>query len=173
MLLTRTIGLAAAGLLMACNPTFNWRTVRADGAPLQALMPCKPDAASRQVPLGGVPTALQMRSCDAGGLTFAVAWADVGEAARVEPALRGWQQATLVAVRADAASGAEPRPQVRVSGADRAEALSARGLDHRGEPIEVRAVHVVRGTHLHQAAIYGPSIDDDVARTFFEGLQVQ
>lgn len=164
-----------AGLLMACSPTFNWRTVSADSAPLQALMPCKPDAASRQVPLAGVPTALQMRSCDAGGLTFAIAWADVGEAARVEPALRGWQQATRLAVRAEPAPGgaAPPGAEVRVRGADRAEGLSARGLDHRGQPIEVRAVHAVRGTHLVQAAIYGQAIDDELVRTFFEGLQLQ
>ena len=99
---------AAAFLLLAsaCSPTFNWRELRVDGTPLQALMPCKPDTASRPVPLGGAGTApveLHMHSCEAGGLRFAVAWADVGQPAQVAPALAAWRQASLQAIRASGA----------------------------------------------------------------------
>jgi hypothetical protein len=168
----RFIGpLAVPFLLAACSPTFNWRALPAEGVPLQALMPCKPDKAEREVPLAGVPTPLQMRSCDAGGLTFAVAWADVGEPARVAPALAGWRRATLLALRA--ADDTAPPAPARVVGASEALGLQAEGRDPRGEPVRVRAVHAARGTLLVQAAIYGRAIDERVAETFFDGLQLQ
>ena len=40
---------------------------------------CKPDKAEKVVPLGGRPTPLRLLGCDAGGATFAVAVAAVGE----------------------------------------------------------------------------------------------
>ncbi|MBL0920214.1 MAG: hypothetical protein IBJ14_16040 [Hydrogenophaga sp.] len=172
----RYTGLLAVPLLLAaCSPTFNWRALPVDSAPLQALMPCKPDKAEREVPLAGVPTTLQMRSCDTGGLTFAVAWADVGEPARAAPALAGWRRATLLALHASPALADEAAAQApaRVVGASEAIGLQAEGRDPRGEPVRVRAVHAARGTLLVQAAIYGRAIDERVADTFFEGLQLK
>lgn len=165
--------LAAPLWLAACSPTFNWRALPVDGAPLQALLPCKPEKAEREVPLAGVPTALQMRSCEAGGLTFAVAWADVREPARVPAALAGWRRASLLALKADPAladqTDAPPRPVVK--GASQALGLQADGTDHRGAAMRMQAVHATRGTLIVQAAVYGPTIDERVAATFFEGLQ--
>lgn len=172
----RTFGqpvlLAVLALFAACSPTFNWRALPADGVPLRALMPCKPDKAEREVPLGGQPTRLQMRSCDTGGLTFAVAWADVGDAARVPAALSGWRRATLLSLRADPAL-ADAAPQaVRVPGATQALGLQAEGSGPDGDPMRMQAVHAVRGSLIVQAAIYGRAIDDRVATTFFEGLEL-
>jgi hypothetical protein len=166
--------LAAPLLLAACSPTFNWRALPNDGAPLQALMPCKPEKAEREVPLAGVPTTLQMRSCEAGGLTFALAWADVGDAARVAPALAGWRRATLLALQADPAladapAAGPPRP---VKGAREAIGLQAEGRDHRGAAMRMQAVHATRGTLIVQAAVYGAVIDERVAASFFEGLEL-
>lgn len=167
---------ALSGLLWlaACTPTFNWRTVQADGGAVQALMPCKPDRAEREVPLGGPPAQMHMMSCDTGGLTFAVAWVDAGDAARAAPALAAWRRATLAAVRADpaladAAAAAWPAVLAR---ADAVQGLAAQGTDHRGQAIAVRAVHAAQGSRLVHAAIYGPSIPPEAAATFFEGLQL-
>jgi hypothetical protein len=171
-----SIGLLAVPLLLAaCTPTFNWRALPAGSAPLQALLPCKPEQAEREVPLAGVTTRLQMRSCDTGGLTFAIAWADVGEPARVAPALAGWRRATLLALRADPALADDPavRRQAQVEGASEAIGLRAQGRDHRGEAVQVHAVHAVRGTLLVQAAVYGRDIDPRVADTFFEGVRLR
>lgn len=166
--------LAALSLLAACTPTFNWRALPAEGVPLRALMPCKPDKAEREVPLGGQPTRLQMRSCDTGGHTFAVAWADVGEPARTAHALAGWRRATLLALGADPAlaDDAAARPPARVPGASEALGLRAEGRDHRGQPMHMQAVHAVRGTLIVQAAVYASAIDERVAATFFDGLQL-
>ena len=165
---------AALLWLAACSPTFNWRTVQADGAAVQALMPCKPDRAEREVPLGAALAPLHMMSCDTGGLTFAVAWVDAGDAARAATVLAAWRRATLAAVRADPALADSPHAAwpALLPGADAVQGLVAQGTDHRGQPIEVRALHAVQGQRLYQAALYGPAIPAELAATFFEGLQL-
>ena len=67
--------LGACLALAGCNPALNWRVARLDGAPVQALLPCKPERAERQVPLTASGTTLRLMSCKAGGLTFALALA--------------------------------------------------------------------------------------------------
>ncbi|MFZ3118274.1 MAG: hypothetical protein WA159_08145, partial [Variovorax sp.] len=56
MLLPSRAGLAAAFVvavaLSACSPTFNWREVPVGDAGLVAMLPCKPDRATRAMPLG-------------------------------------------------------------------------------------------------------------------------
>lgn len=110
---------AAAALLLAaaaCSPTFNWREWRVDDTPLQALMPCKPESATRPVPLAGAgaaPVVLHMHSCEAGGLRFAVAWADMGQPAQVPAALASWRGASLQAIRAQGATGPRRWPARR------------------------------------------------------------
>lgn len=162
-------------ILSACNPTFNWRELRPEGTPLQALMPCKPETATRPVPLdGGAPTELHMHSCETGGLTFAVAWAELGDAARVPGALSGWRRASLGAVRVDPARADDPATawNAPVPGATAAQGLTAQGSNHAGQPVQVRAVHFARGTQVYQAAVYGPALSDEVTVAFFDGLKL-
>lgn len=161
--------------LSGCNPTFNWRALRPEGTPLQALMPCKPETATRPAPLdGGTPTELHMHSCDAGGLTFAVAWAELGDAARVPSALTGWRRASLGALRVDPAQADDPATAwtIAVRGAGQTIGLRAQGSDHQGRPVQVRAVFFARGSQVYQAAVYGPAPGDEVSLSFFEGLQL-
>lgn len=174
---TRPLGLVLSAwlLLAACNPTFNWRELRPEGTPLLALMPCKPESATRPVPLdGGAPMNLHMHSCDTGGLTFAVAWAELGDAARMPGALTGWRRATLAAVEVDPARADDPATawNAAVPGATQTIGLTAMGLNHLGQPVQVRAVHFARGAQVYQAAVYGPTLGDDTTSVFFEGLKL-
>lgn len=169
------LALSASLVLVACNPTFNWRELRPEGTSLVALMPCKPESATRPVPLdGGAPAELHMHSCDTGGLTFAVAWAEPGDAARVPGVISGWRRATLAAVQVDPARADDPSTSwsVNVPGATQSVGLSAVGRDHQGVPVQVRAVHFARGAQVYQAAIYGPAPGDEIAAVFFEGLKL-
>ena len=162
---------AAVALLLtasACSPTFNWRVLRVDGTPLVALLPCKAESATRPVPLtGAVPTELHMHSCEAGDLRFAVAWADVGQAGQVAPALNAWRSASLQAIRASGADwpGA-------VAGADTLQGVQAQGTDPQGHAVQTRALYFARGTQVFQAAVYGPRLPDEVLDAFFSGLQL-
>ncbi|WP_066272372.1 hypothetical protein [Hydrogenophaga palleronii] len=162
-------------LLVACSPTFNWRALRPEGAAVQALMPCKPESATRPAPLdGGAPVELHMHSCEAGGLTFALAWAELGDAARVPAALAGWRRASLVAVRVDPARADDPDNtfDATVAGAAQVQGLRAQGTGPTGQPVQMRAVQLARGTQVVQAAVYGPAVSDELAATFFEGIKL-
>jgi hypothetical protein len=83
--------------LSACSPNFNWREARFDGAPLVALLPCKPERAERTVPLLGEPgQRLQMAGCPAGGASFTVSVIQLPAGlpeASVREALARWEQA--------------------------------------------------------------------------------
>ncbi len=171
---TRAAALAALLLsVSACSPTFNWRELRVDGTPLLALMPCKPESATRPVPLGGAaagPTALHMHSCEAGGLRFAVAWADVGQAAQVAPALAAWRSASLQAIRVAPAAAGDWA--VKLPGADPVQGVAAQGTDAQGQPVQSRALYFARGTQVFQAAVYGPRLPDEALDAFVAGLQL-
>jgi hypothetical protein len=169
-----SIGLLLALALTACNPTFNWRELRPEGTPLEALLPCKPETADRSVPLGGSPTVLHMNSCKTGGLTFALAWAEVSDNGAVPAALIDWQRASLAAIRIDPAQHADPshRWSAKLSGSTLVQGIQAQGTDPQGQPIQTRAVYFARGTQVFQAAIYGPALSDEVSATFFDGLKL-
>jgi hypothetical protein len=70
----------ACALLIACTPTFNWRDVSFEQAPATALLPCKPDRASRPVELAGQKLMMHMAGCEAGGAMFAVALLELPDA---------------------------------------------------------------------------------------------
>lgn len=173
--LSRTAAMAALSLtLSACSPTFNWRELRPAGTPLLALMPCKPESASRSVPLAGAPVALHMHSCEAGGLRFAVAWADVGDASQVAPAMDAWRRAGLQSIRVPAAGDAatDTAWPVQVPGAVAVVGVQANGTDPQGQPVQTRAAYFTRGTQVYQAAVYGTRLPGEALDAFFAGLQL-
>lgn len=159
--------------LSACYPTFNWRELRPEGTPLQALLPCKPETAERTVPLGGAPTVLHMNSCKVGDLTFALAWANAADAGAVPAMLSDWQRASLAAIRIDPGLHTDPayRWNATVAGASLAQGITAQGTDPQGQSVQARAVYFARGTQVFQAAVYG-SASNEVNTTFFDGLKL-
>lgn len=160
--------------LTACSPTFNWRDWPLAGTPLTALFPCKPEQAEREVPLGGAPTVLHMHSCDAGGVTFAVAWIKVAETEHVAPALAQWRLATLGAIRADASQADDPKQRWEggVAGAQQSVGMRAQGHDRQGRALQAQVLFFSRGTQVYQAALYGTQWSDEVGSSFFEGLRL-
>ena len=77
----------AAVLLVACSPTLDWREVQPEGAGAQLMFPCKPSTNVRTLQLAGARIPMALHACSAGQMTFALAVADVIDAARVGPAL--------------------------------------------------------------------------------------
>jgi hypothetical protein len=72
--------LGVGASLLACTPTFNWRDVSFEQAPVTALLPCKPDRGSRQVELATHKLTMHMAGCEAGGAMFAVALVELSDA---------------------------------------------------------------------------------------------
>ena len=170
--------LAALTALAACSPTLNWREVRLEGTALALLMPCKPDKAQKTVPLAGQPTELMLLSCDAGGMTFAVAVADVKDASKTAVALAQWQSAALANIKAGAApikAGAAPAAvPLKLPGlASGAALIKATGQRPNGQAVRTQAAYFAQGTLVFQAAMYADNLSADAADTFFSGLKFE
>lgn len=174
--------------LMGCSPAFNWREVRPDGTRLSLLLPCKPDKAQKTVPLGGQPTVLAMLGCDAGGATFAVAVADLGDAAKAGPVLAQWQGLTLANMKAGSRA-ASPGPggaqvvPLKLPGASAEPApllVSAQGQRADGTAVMGRAAYFAQGSQVFQVVMYAGATQRDtapeaveVAETFFASLKFE
>ena len=166
-----TLAVLALATLAACNPTFNWRDVRLEDTRLSLLMPCKPDTAQKTVPMAGQPTELMLLSCDAGGVTFAVAAADVKDASKVAATLAQWQSATLANMKAAPATNAAA---LKIAGAAGGAVLvKATGQRANGQAVGSQAAYFVQGTQVFQAVMYADKISVDVAETFFSGLKFE
>ena len=166
--------LTALLALGACSPAFNWREVRPDNTPLSLLLPCKPDKLEKVVPLGGQNTTLAMLGCDAGGATFAVAVADVGDADKAAPILAQWQRLTLANMQAGPdtvevnplklrGAAAKPPPSV----------VQARGKRAEGADVSGQAAYFARGSQVFQVVIYAQQITPEVAETYFSSLKFE
>lgn len=161
-----------AASLAACSPTFNWREVPVGDDGVIALLPCKPDRATRNLPLGAESVAVDMAGCEAGGATFAVAHATAGSAAQAESWMRAWRAATRIQL--DGAALTETAAVLPRAAASPAVArLDAQGAD------PAKAAHVlwfarqrVDGMALYQATVLGTPSSAEALATFFEGLRI-
>lgn len=163
--------LTVAALLLslgACTPTFNWRQVRAEPGPASVLMPCKPERGERRVAMTEAGVVLHLMRCETGGLTFALAWAQLAPIDDREAVLRRWHSASLVSWQAaetelsPVASGARSGLRYRWQGT---------GRNHNGEPLPVRSAYFVQGDWVYQALIAGAPRSDEPVTTFIESLQ--
>lgn len=158
-------------ILQGCSPTFNWRDVHPAQTPLIALFPCKPDQDARMVSLAAKEVTLTMLACDAGGATFALAYADMQDIANTGVALGQWKSATLATMRGHVSSelpfvlhGASVLPpSVQVQ---------ARGTRPDGAPVALQAVWFVVGSQVFQAAVYADPVSPAVAEAYFAGLRL-
>lgn len=96
--------LAAVLALTACAPELNWRDVRAEGTRVTLSLPCKPVEQRRTAQLAGQAAAMQMRVCNAGGVTWGWLWANLDDPVAVGPALN----ALVSGARANLGAGAAP-----------------------------------------------------------------
>ncbi len=160
-------------LLQACSPSLNWRDVRPEGTGLVLLLPCKPDKAQRTVPLGGSATELNMLGCDAGGTTFAVASADIGDAAKVVEVLAQWQKLTLLNMKA--APGAQVLPLKVVGSASMPPAVlvKAQGQRADGQAVTGQAAYFAKGTQVFQVVMYAGKAAPEASETFFSSLKFE
>jgi hypothetical protein len=166
------VAAAAVGLLAGCSPTFNWREVRPDQTRLALLLPCKPDKAEKVVPLGGRPTTLRLLGCDAGGATFAIAAADLGDAAQIANVLTQWQALTLTNMKA----GAPQATALAMKGAAPSPApvlVKAQGQRADGTAVSGQAVYFAQGTQVFQAVVYADKLAPEVAETYFASLSFE
>ncbi len=160
--------LVAAG----CSPKLNWRDVQPGNSGLKLLLPCKPDQGDKIVPLGGRPTKMTMMGCDAGGATFAVALADLGDAPNLPEVLAQWQALTLDNMKATPAT-TQSRP-LRVPGASSEPApvlVVAQGQRPDGSAVNGWAAYFTKGSQVVQVVMYASAIEPVAAEIYFASLK--
>ena len=174
-------GLLLLLLLPGCSPVFNWRDVTVTDN-LVALLPCKPDRATRTLEIPGIERiSISMSGCAAGDATFAIAQAEAGSAAQAAMWLGAWKSSTraqwpdaqlteVVATvnGADAASGSRFTISRAAEGAARKASVQFAGAEMLWFTRAVDATHVM----IYQAMVLGKPSADDAAATFFEGVRL-
>ncbi len=166
----RALAVICVLALAACSPTFNWRDTPIGESGLVALLPCKPDRASRALPLGTDSVTVQLVGCEAGDATFAVAHATARDASQAEAWLRGWRAATR-AQAGEAAVAESPGALPRSATAPAPVRLEVQG------PVPLQVLWFARqqpggGVVLYQATVLGRPSSAEAIPTFLEGLRL-
>jgi hypothetical protein len=167
-LLALMVLLVAAG----CSPQLNWRDVQPGNSGLKLLLPCKPDQGDKIVPLGGRPTKMTMMGCDAGGATFAVALADLGDTPNLPEVLAQWQALTLDNMKA--APATTQSRMLRVPGASEEPApvlVVAQGQRPDGSAVNGWAAYFSKGSQVVQVVMYASAIEPVAAEIYFSSLK--
>lgn len=161
----------AGALLLACAPALDWREVRPADAGITLLFPCKPDSQARQVQLGPDAVRLELHACTAAGVTWALAFADVVDPARVGPALEELRSAAARNLGASEpqvlslkVAGATPNPA--------SQRVQFRGRMPDGRVVTEQAAVFAKGTRVFQAIALGDKLDAEAADSFFGSLRL-
>lgn len=163
-------------LLAACNPALNWRETRINDTALIAMLPCKPDAGARTVPLGGRDVSLHMTGCDAAGATFAIAHATVASAGAAPAVLSQWRKATLANMGALSSRDMpleKPLGGALSIGGTVPVRVTAEGRRKDGSAVAMQGTWFAKDTQVFHAVVYAERISPDMVETFFSGLKFQ
>jgi hypothetical protein len=163
-------GVLAALLLAACTPTWDWRTVEVPDTPLKAELPCRPGRFQRDVVVGGAPLKLFMLSCEAGGVTYGVATADVADITRVDAVLHGLAESAGAAIRsADSTVGALNMSGVTPFSGNTSARLHGKRPD--GQAVEESIRVFARGSRVYQVTAIGVALPQPALEPFENGLR--
>lgn len=159
-------------LLSACAPTFNWRETPIGTSALLAMFPCKPETVTRTLPLAQAEHAMAMRSCDADGVTFAVAHAVLSDPTRADQVLTDWRASTLAGLRADPATATSEVPK-GLPVLPRMQVLRAGTAAGDPKPMQLRGVWFASGADVFAAFVLAPQIPAEASDPFFAGLRLR
>ena len=164
-------GLLMAAALAGCAPELDWREVRPTGQSIQALFPCKPIAQERSVRLSGKPVWLTLQACGAGGQTWGLASADLGDPTLVGRALTELGTAAALNIGATVpvpaplqVPGATPNPA--------SQRASLQGTLPDGKAVQMQLAVFAHGTRVYQATVLGPQVPAAAAQTFLGALRI-
>lgn len=160
--------LSVAATVLACSPALNWREVPLQG--MVTLLPCKPDHAERQLPLGPADVTMRMSGCEASGALYAISHVRVANAAQLQATHQAWRQATLAAMQANA-----PQPFPQPTGQTK-KTLSPEKLEGKrpdGSAVQAQLLWLTRGLDIYQVAVYGPKLQPEMTELLFSELSLR
>jgi len=155
----------------ACTPTLDWRELRPEGSGAQLLFPCKPSSHARTLELGGSRITLTLHACRAGDATYALAVADVGDLARVGPALVQLREAAQRNLGGRAQALAPPRVPGMMPQAQ-AQRVLVQGRLPDGSAVQEQLAVFSRATRVYQASVLGAALDAEGVETFLGSIRL-
>jgi hypothetical protein len=164
-------GACVGWVAIGCSPSLDWREVAPNGTQVRFVLPCRPAHQKRELNLTGVAVQAHLHACRVGDHAWALAWADLRDPQRVEPALTAMRESARARL---AATAAEPRA-LRVPGAT-PNAAAGRwrliGRGSNGKPVEEQLALFSHGTQIFQATVVGEGSAQQAAETFFASLRL-
>ncbi|HEY3600185.1 MAG TPA: hypothetical protein VGL08_22060 [Paraburkholderia sp.] len=167
--------ISVAGLLAACSPTYDWRTIMNNDNGYTVDLPAKPSLDERQIDIAGTPMKMAMQTAEAGDAVFAVGTVmlpnDDPQTQRIALDFLRAGLARNLGVAPDArtlpmplaAGGAVPGIEMTFSGK----------AGPNQEQRVMRARLVAKGRHVYQAAIIaGKEPPPDQVDQFFDSFKL-
>lgn len=164
--------LTLACVASACAPVLDWREVRPEGGGLLALFPCKPAGHVRRIVLAETAVEMTVYACAAGGATYAVAFADLNDAQRVERGLSALAEAAARNIGATLSADVLPARVPGMTPNPRAQRLSLVGRLADGQPVQEQVAVFSRGTRVYQATVVGARLSGEAIDMFFGALRL-
>lgn len=153
-----------------------------EASPLTAVLPCKPDRATREQTVGGERVSLSMMGCPAAGATFTLSRMVLKNSAKAPQVLAAWRAATLTHTNAaqpealpfkvQGASGWPAAVRMNMSAAADVAVPTAPWAGEVAWFAQLAGPDIV----LYQAAIYGAkdakTLGAEAISPFFESLRL-
>lgn len=168
---------AAALILAACSPTYNWRDFSSEDAPFRAMFPDKPASHTRAIDLNGMKVNMTMTAAQVEDTTFAVGAAEAPDAEHAEAALAAMKTAlvknigaTITSEKAAKTSAATGASVARSAALD----IDARGK-RDGVPMRLIGHFESRDKRFYQVIVMGPekNISKENVDMFLSSFKLQ
>lgn len=163
--------LLALMLLSACSPAFDWRELQPEGSGVSVLFPCKPDRHARPLLLLNQKVTMEMLVCEAGGVTFALSFADTQNPAAVGASLDELRRVAIGNVTGTVVSTQPARVQGMTPN-DRAVRVTIEGRLPDGRGVGEQVVVFARGLRVYQASVIGAKLPAETVDTFLASLRL-
>lgn len=168
--------LAAACVLTACSPKFDWRDYRSPDAQFTALFPSKPAVLTREIDLDGKKVSLTMTASEIDGNTFAIGSAVLDSAEQAQAALPAMQTALLKningTVRSEKSASAASST---AAGSHQRSSLSIEATGtQQGKPVLLVGRFVAQDKRIFQVIILGEEskLSRETIDTFMDSVKL-
>jgi len=170
--------LVAGMVLLACQPSYNWREIHEDDARYRIMLPARPVSMSRPIDLDGLKVTMAMTGARVDEALFTVGSIVLPAA---EESLRTHATGAMRTAMERNVEGHDAQVtqvEVPVLDASGRTVGSAVGTHVEvagrvaGEPSHMSATFVARGNRAWQAVMISPVADPEAARLFHESFRI-